>query len=172
MRNTRLPNSVFLALVCVAAIQAVYYDHRLPPVLGSHFVKDGSVNAWQTHAQFFTLELIVIALSAFVAFAVPRTFSLLPPHLINLPNKDYWLAPERRDQTFAYLQSQMAWFGCALLAFLLFTMELVFRANLQTPPRLNSTALSVALIIFLTVAAFLVIHMIRSFYRKPPLRSA
>jgi len=47
-----------------------------------------------------------------------------------------------------YLQMRMAWFGCALLAFLLFVMELVFRANLHDPPRLNSGALILALAAF------------------------
>ena len=161
------PNSVFLALVCFAAIQGVYYDRHLPPLLGSHFLQDGSANAWATHAQFFTVELIVIAVAALVAFVLPRITSPLPVQLINLPHEDYWLAPERREQTLAYLQSQMAWFGCALLAFLLFAMEQVFRANLRTPPQLNSATLVSALLAFLVVAAVLFVRMIRHFFRRP-----
>jgi len=166
MRTTR-PNSIFLALLCFAALQAVYYHRRLPPLLGSHFRQDGSANAWATHPQFFAVELIVIVLAAFVAFGIPRIASLVPPQLMNLPNKEYWLSPERREQTLAYLQSQMAWFGCALLAFLLFVMELVFRANLRTPPQLNSAALVSALLAFLLFAAFLIIRLTQHFLRKP-----
>jgi uncharacterized membrane protein len=166
MRTTR-PSSVFLALVSFAAVQGIYYHRHLPPLLGSHFLRDGGANAWASHAQFFTVELVVIGVAALVAFGIPRIISLFPPQLINLPHKDYWLAPERREQTLAYLQSQMAWFGCVFLAFLLFAMELVFRANLRTPPQLNSAALVCALLAFVLCAAFLLIRMIQHIFRKP-----
>lgn len=39
----------------------------------------------------------------------------LPPALINLPNKDYWLAPERREATLRLLGDHMRWLGLMLL---------------------------------------------------------
>jgi len=148
MGNTRLPNSIFVVLVVVAAVQSNYYAQRLPEIVGSHFGKSGFASAWQTKAAFLFVELIVIILATFVSFGVPRLIAAVPTSAINLPNKDFWLSPERREDTISFLRTQMAWFGCTLLAFLLFVMELVFRANLQTTPRLNMAAFIPALLVF------------------------
>ena len=153
MGNTRLPNSIFVVLVVVAAVQLNYYAQRLPDIVGSHFGTSGFASAWQTKMAFFTVELTVIVVATIVAFGVPRLIAAMPASAINLPNKEFWLSPERREETFLFLRAQMAWFGCALLAFLLFVMELVFRANLQTPPRLNTAAFIPALIAFVAVSA-------------------
>ena len=112
------------------------------------------------------MEILFIVLAAVVGFAIPRMIAAMPIFLINLPNKGFWLAPERREETFGYLQMHMAWFGCALLAFLLFVMELVFRANLQRPPRLNSATFILALVAFLLYAAISTFRLIFRFARK------
>jgi uncharacterized membrane protein len=166
MGNTRLPNSIFVLLLVVAAVQLNYYAQRLPDIMGSHFGTSGLASAWQTKVAFFSVELTVIVVATIVSFGVPRLIAAMPASVINLPNKEFWLSPERRAETFLFLRSQMAWFGCALLAFLLFVMELVFRANLQTPPRLNNAAFIPALIAFIAFSAVwtlrLVFHFIRT----------
>ncbi len=165
MSNTRLPNSIFYVLVLVAAVQSGYYAPRIPEILGSHFGKSGFVNAWQTKVIFFAVELTIIVLATFISFGVPRLIAAMPASTINLPNKDFWLGPERREDTIAFLGSQMAWFGCALLAFLLIVMELVFRANLQRPPRLNTGAFVPAILGFLAFSTAWTLRLVFHFYR-------
>jgi hypothetical protein len=89
----------------------------------------------------------------------------MPVSIINLPNKAFWLSPERREETFAFLYTQLAWLGCALLAFLLFVMELVFRANLHAPPQLNTAAFVPALLAFLCFTAAWIIRLVFHFSR-------
>lgn len=165
MSNTRLPGSVFLALALVGAVRYVYYAPRLPEVLGSHFAGNGAVNGWQSKVVFFSTELAVVVLAAVVGFGIPRIIGAMPVSLINLPNKEFWLTPERRAETLGYLQMHMAWFGCALLAFLLFVMELVFRANLQSPPRLNSGAFVLGLVAFLLFVTVSTVRLVARFAR-------
>ena len=164
--NIRLPSSVFFALGLLGAAQYAYYARRLPEVLGSHFAGNGAVNGWQTKAAFFGMELGIVVLAAVVGFAIPRIIGAMPVSLINLPNKEFWLGPERRGESLLYIRAGSAWFGCALLAFLLFVMELVFRANLQTPPRLNSAALVPALVAFLVFSGGSTVRLVVRFVRK------
>ena len=163
MPNIRLPSSIFFTLGLLAAVQYAYYAPSMPEIMGSHFSGNGAANSWQTKSAFFAMEIFFVVLAAVVGFAVPRVIAAMPVSLINLPNKGFWLAPERREETFGYLQTHMAWFGCALLAFLLFVMELVFRANLQRPPRLNSTAFIAALVGFLLYAMISTLRLIVRF---------
>jgi uncharacterized membrane protein len=166
MPSLRLPSSIFFTLGLLAAVQYAYYAPRMPEIMGSHFSGNGTANSWQTKSAFFAMEILFIVLAAVVGFAIPRMIAAMPIFLINLPNKGFWLAPERREETFGFLQMHMAWFGCALLAFLLFMMELVFRANLQRPPRLNSAAFILALVAFLLYGAISTFRLIFRFARK------
>jgi uncharacterized membrane protein len=163
MSNTRLPNSIFFAIAMLGAVQYLYYAPRLPEILASHFGVTGAVNGWQTKAAFFSIELMIILVATLVAFAVPRLIEAMPVSLINLPHKEFWLSPERREASYAYIRLWNAWFGCALLAFLLFVMELAFRANLQTPPHFNNAAFVPALLAFVTVDTALLIRLILHF---------
>ena len=163
MPNTRLPNSVFFMLVVLGGAQFFYYAPRLPEIIGSHFSGAGVVNGWQTKTAFFAMELAIIVLAAVVSFGVPRIIAAMPVALINLPHKEFWLAPERRDGTLAYIRRWSAWFGCALLAFLLFVMELAFRANLHTPPQFNNAAFVPALLAFVALDTIGIIRLVLHF---------
>lgn len=165
MSNTRLPSSIFVALALFGAVRYIYYAPRLPEVLGSHFAGNGAVNAWQSKAAFFSTELAVVVLAAVVGFGIPRILGAMPVSLINLPNKEFWLSPERRAESLGYLQMHMAWFGCALLAFLLFVMDLVYQANLQSPPRLNSAAFVPGLVVFLLFVTVSTVRLVARFAR-------
>jgi len=167
MLNTRLPNSIFFALVALGAVQLSYYAPRIPEILGSHFSGGGFVNGWQTKAAFFGTELAMIILATVVSFGIPRIIAAAPVALINLPHKEYWLAPEQREGTLVYIRVWSAWFGCGLLTFLLFAMELVFRANLHTPPQFNNAAFIPALLVFVAFDTMLVLRLILYFSRTP-----
>ena len=167
MPNTRLPKSMFFALVALGAVQLSFYAPRIPEILGSDFSPGGFVNGWQTKTAFFSTELAIIALATVVSFGVPRIIEAVPASVINLPHKEYWLAAERREDTLAYIRAWSAWFGCGLLAFLLFAMELVFRANLHTPPQFNNAAFILALLAFVAFDTTLVIRVILHFSRTP-----
>ena len=167
MPNSRLPNSIFFTLVALGAAQLCFYAPRIPEILGSHFSRGGFVNGWQTRTAFFGTELGMIVLATAVSFGVPRIIAAAPVALLNLPHKEYWMAPERREDTLAYIRVWSAWFGCGLLAFSLFALELVLRANLHTPPRFSNAAFVPALLAFVAFATMLVLRLILHFSRTP-----
>jgi hypothetical protein len=109
------------------------------------------------------MELAIIVLAAVVSFSIPRVIAAMPVSMINLPHKDFWLSPDRREDTLAYIRVWTAWLGCALLAFLLFVMELVFRANLHGPPQLNMAAFVPALLAFVAFDTVAIIKLILHF---------
>ncbi|HXG65862.1 MAG TPA: hypothetical protein VNO70_12215, partial [Blastocatellia bacterium] len=68
----------------------------------------------------------------------PSLLRRMPESLLNLPNKDYWLAAERREQTFSFLGEQMRWFGAATLMLTLLIIQLVINANLAPTQYLSA----------------------------------
>jgi uncharacterized membrane protein len=167
MPSMSLPGSVFAALIVYGALQGHYYASRMPDILATHFGGLGFPNGWQTRSAFLVTELFVVALATVIGFGVPALMGAIPVSLMNVPNKQYWFATERRESTLAYFRMSFAWFGCGLLAFLLFVNELVFRANLQSPRQLNTAAFVTALFVFLGFTAVWTLGLIRRFARTP-----
>lgn len=163
--SARLPVSVFVLLAVYGALQAKFYADKLPPIVATHFGGGGVPNGWQTHSALFLTELFVVALATVIGFGVPALLGALPVSLMNLPNKEYWFAPERRENTLAYFRLSFAWFACGLLAFLLFVNELVFRANLTMPRQLNTKAFVAAMFVFLAFTAVWTVRLIMRFSR-------
>jgi uncharacterized membrane protein len=165
--SMRLPGSIFTALIVYGVMQGHYYASRMPDILATHFGGRGQPNGWQTHSAFLVTEVFVVALATLIGFGVPALMRAIPVSLMNVPNKEYWFAPERRENTLAYFRMTFAWFGCGLLAFLLFVNELVFRANLVTPRRLNTTAFVAVLFTFLAFTAIWIVRLIGRFSGNP-----
>jgi uncharacterized membrane protein len=164
--SLRLPGSVFVALIVYGVLQGNYYASRLPDILATHFGGRGQPNGWQTHSAFWATETFVVSIATLIGFGVPAMLKSIPVSLINVPNKEHWFAPERRESTLAYFRATFAWFGCGLLAFLLFVNELVFRANLKTPHQLNTTAFVAALFVFMAFTALWTIRLILRFSKS------
>jgi drug/metabolite transporter (DMT)-like permease len=109
----------------------------------------------------------VSVLAAVVGFGIPRIITSLPPELINLPNKRYWLAPERRAETMDFLNGYFAWFGCALFAVILLTINFAIQANLHPDRRPDATSMWFVLSGFLLFAILGTVRMLKRFGPPP-----
>ena len=141
---------------------------QLPDTMASHFNARGVANGWAPKSAFFGVMAFCVCLSAFVGFIVPRTISSRPPEKLNLPNKDYWLAPEHRDETWRFIRAQMVWFACALLFVFLFGTSQGINANLPTVGYFNSQAMFAVMAVFGLFCAVWLALFLRHFYNVPP----
>lgn len=157
---------ILLALVAVAVLQAILYYPQLPDRVASHFDGSGRPNGWSSKAGFFILDLVMIALMTAIFFFLPRLLDRFPDGTVSLPNRDYWLAPERREKTFEFVQNQMLWMGIATLAFLICTFQLVIEANLDSPPALTSSFI-LLFVAYMGVVAVWTVRFIVRFTRVP-----
>jgi uncharacterized membrane protein len=128
--DPRLPKMLLVLLIVTALIYFSYLYPQLPERMPSHFNSSGAPNAWMPKSSFFTFFPGVIFLVCLISLGVPKLISRLPPDQINLPNKGYWLAPDRRADTFQFFEASFAWFGCAMLAFFVFGIYLAAQASL------------------------------------------
>lgn len=121
---------IFQLLLFIATLQSIYYYPRLLEIVASHFDGAGTPNGWSSKMTFFVIYWGVIALTLFIFLGLPKVLSRLPDSLINLPNKDYWLALERREETISFITYQMEWFGIATLIVIISAIQLAIQANL------------------------------------------
>jgi hypothetical protein len=93
-------------------------------------------------------------------FASPQLMRLLPPELINLPHRDYWLAnDERRDLAIDRVSGLLGWMGVITTVLLAVALELALRANVHQAPFDNGLFLVFLALYFILVMAGLAVLM-------------
>ena len=149
---------IFALFVACAALFVWRTSNGLPAVVASHFGASGMANGFMPH-DFYVRFMIafVIGLPALMVFVTGHVLGSSKAR-INLPNRDYWLAPERYAETIAFLRAGLKWFGVLLVTFLCYVHWLVVVANSVQPAQLSEpqffgglAAFFVALLIWLKV---------------------
>jgi uncharacterized membrane protein len=153
---------ILLLLWGAVALQCLYYFPLLPEAVASHFDGAGRPNGWSSKQGFIALHLSIAGLMTFVFFVLPRLLRRIRPSLINLPNREYWLIPERKEQALAMLDEEMGWFGIAILMMIISTTQLAINANLAGGDNLRSETMWMLLGGFF---AFTVVWLIRLYRR-------
>lgn len=167
MNDSRLPTVIYLLVLLFGIWHFAQIYPQLPERMASHFAADGTPNGWSPKQAFFILMAAVIAVTAIPAFLVPLKLRSLPHHKINLPNKDYWLAPEREEQTYGIFRTYMAWFGCALLFVLLYGTGQAADANLPSVGHFDSNAMIYVMVGFALFVGVWLILFLRHFQNIP-----
>ncbi len=148
MSDTRVPRTLFFAILAAGILQCLHDFPFLPDRLASHFSAAGHANGWMTKQQFLMTYAVVILPAVALEFLMPRRIAGTPGNRLRLPNREFWLAPERRAETFAYFQKFFAWYGCAFLLLEVIAMGLAMRANFQSPPQLPTGPIVFAIVAF------------------------
>jgi len=119
---------ILAALLVLAAIQAVYYLAVLPDqvLLKPGHPSSGTTSKWSQ----LVLFLAVGALPVLLFFWLPRLI-LRRPDGIKIPNRDYWLAPERQQQTAHGLATGTRILALWLLACIMLLFDGAFEAQLH-----------------------------------------
>lgn len=92
----------------------VYPD--LPERIPMHFGPSGAADRWAGPREFLLFNALFPALMLGLLLGAGLLAARLPPRLVNLPNRDYWLAPERLAETRAKLLVHLAAIATLTLA--------------------------------------------------------
>ncbi len=132
MKTTYVPPIVF-SLSCLAFLAYLAFSAaQLPDRVATHFDLAGQPNGWMTRTQ-------CVALMAAMGLGLPLlivglffAMRFFPNSVINFPgDRDYWLAPERRAATVAYVFRQSFWFASMMIGFVAGLHYLTLQANRQ-----------------------------------------
>ncbi len=98
MSGSRLPRTIFFAIIAIAIAQSIYNFPQLPDRLASHFNAYGVPNGWMPKQAFFIVYGVMILVAAIPEFFVPFSIAHTSNARVNLPNKDYLArsSPARR----------------------------------------------------------------------------
>jgi uncharacterized membrane protein len=156
----RLSRMILFFLIGVFVAQCVYYYPNLPEKMASHFNFAGEPDGWMSKQSYFLFLGGILGLIVLEFTFLPWLIGKMPKRLINMPNKEFWFAEERRAETLDIIRHFFEWFSAALLALFIGIDQLVIRANL-TGENLSSNS-------WLILGAFIVfvIVWLIKFYRR------
>lgn len=107
-------------------------------IVATHFNLAGNPNGWMTQSQSSLIWLTTgVGLPLFLA-TTGYLVRFLPVDLLNLPNREYWLAEGRRQESFNYFFRQFLWMACFAAIFILTQILLQIQANQRTPAHLST----------------------------------
>jgi hypothetical protein len=111
---------------------------------------------------------MIVALIVVAFLFIPGMLSRRRRLKWRLPNRDYWLAPDRLPKTIEYLQRQFLWYGIVTLLLLMAVFQLVVEANSAEPAKLNVRTLGWLLASYIAFIIVWAWSLWRKFARPPP----
>lgn len=141
----KLPAVAFFGAALLCAFQAFHYRTLLPERIASHFGPSGAPDGWMESSFFIKINLAVIAFLVLSLYSASNRMRTVDPAAMRLPNKDYWLAPERRAETIEFLSGYFLWFGAATMVLMLDIFRQVFQYNLFLTRELDHPRVSLGL---------------------------
>lgn len=156
---------IFFGLVALAILQTIYYYPQMPDVVASHWDGLGQANAWSGRTGFFALYLGIVLMLVGVFIYMPGWSVGRSRMGMRIPHPEYWLAPERIEQTRQFFRRQMAIMGVVHLLLAIYVMQLAIEANLETEARLDSGVFWALGLYFSILTAWLIYFFLH--FRRP-----
>jgi len=166
MSTSTLLRTGLIAAPFVAAVHVGWYYGALPERVASHFGPGGAADGWMSRPAFAASYVGLVIGMGLLFGGVGWWLRRLPTSMINLPHREVWLAPGRREETLAALGGQMAEIGLATIGFLIVVFHLCLRANVDGTFRLGR-GIFVALGVFLAVLVVWIVLLVNRYARPP-----
>ncbi len=164
-RPHRVTWSVFILLLLFAILFVTSTASELPLIVASHFNAAGQANAFMSRSGYTRFVLcLAIGLPVLVVAVLTAVYSRAAD--LKLPNRDYWLAPQRIDRTRSFLVAHGVWFGSLLVILGCMVHWLELAANRGQPPHLPGQMFAAVMLAFLlATAAWIAVLMVA--FRRP-----
>jgi uncharacterized membrane protein len=120
----------FLILFAGCIYHGLHYYPILPENVPSNFSASGVPHGWMEKTDFLVLYFAVVSLVPLFFPGLALVLPKIPHSLISLPNRDYWLSPERGKETFDFIITSMTWLGSATLLFVMRVFHACYEAAL------------------------------------------
>ena len=151
--NRRADTIALSSLLFLLAAFVGLTASALPEVVASHFGATGAANGFMPRGIYMTVMLLLIVGVPLLLAFIPTSIAGPSGTKLNIPHREYWLAPERREATLAYIGGMARWFAGQVAVFLAYVHWLVVRAHRLQPPELSTAGITAGLVIFFLLSS-------------------
>lgn len=130
--------AALLLTLCAGLVQLALLVPHLPERVASHFDLRGEVDGWLDRRSFVITFALLEVFLAGIFVAVGEMVRRLPARFVNMPHREYWLAPEREAATRLALERDLAVLGAATLIVVLLAVQACYRVSTGAAERLSA----------------------------------
>lgn len=167
-KNLKTLYLLLLLLELIVFVQIAVNYPKLPPTIAHHFNFHGQADAFGSKTTFVIVDAVVSTGLLLLFVILSRLPYRLSDTWINIPRRDYWLAPERRDETRARLSAYILYLGAYTLASERILFQADYQINRQQPPG-QLHFFWTGFVIFLAGLVFITWMLLKAF-REPTVR--
>ena len=153
--------NILIVLTMIYLAQIAYFYPQLPAQVASHFNFWGEADAWMPKENFLIFHAILLVFILGTTSLIPSLFNKLPDSFINIPNKSYWFAPERRAESLSKIAGTTDSLLVALLLLFLGINYFAFQANVSGGNLSNGVWLILG--VFLSYTVYWTIGLCKTF---------
>jgi hypothetical protein len=139
------------AVLLGALAHLAMYAPQLPQQMASRFDTAGNAMGYMSRDAFVWTIAITYGVMGGGFLVLAQMMPAFPNALINMPNKEHWLAPERRADSLARLGRALTRFGAVNVALIAFLVHQTFAVNLGQAPSLGGFLPALAAYLIYTV---------------------
>ena len=165
MLSAKYPAIIFLIIVIVALALPIIYYPQLPETVASHFNYKGEADGSMTKNSFIITEMATTLFLAFLLGSIAIFIPRMPKSFISMPNRDFWLNDENKEETIKLIQRFLFWFGSITLGFITLTFQETLRVNLEGSNKLDSN-FWIYFILFMVLSSLYTIRFFLHFRKK------
>lgn len=167
LRSRKTALALLFLITAFGLFLQYWYWSQLPVRVATHFGPTGRPDSWMDKTSAALLMAVFQVGMPLFLVGVTAATRYLPPQLINIPNRQYWLVEPRREETIRYLNRMIAWIAVLYAIFFIAINQVTYMANL-TGGNLNQVWFVAILVSFLSAILILVLAILKRF-RKPRL---
>lgn len=134
MNHWKLPAAILsLAIVTGLGLQLWYWP-LLPDPMATRFNEQGQPTGWMAKLPATLISAALLTILPLFLIGSSLVIRWLPISMINLPNREYWLAEERREETIQWITTWMLWLTVSVTLLMVAINHLTFIANRDNTP--------------------------------------
>ncbi|MBX3420962.1 MAG: DUF1648 domain-containing protein [Pirellulaceae bacterium] len=134
MNHWKLPAALTSITMVIGLGLQLWYWPQLPEQVATHFDAQGNPNDWMGKLPATLLAAGLVTLLPLFFIGIGQVIGWLPVCIINLPQRQYWLATERRADTLQWMTGWMMWLTVSITVFMVAINHLTFLANRDAQP--------------------------------------
>ncbi len=152
MTNLKI-SSISVVLFLLAHLGLISYFYPiLPESVPMHFGSNGKAMSFSSKESMVFSHIAIIAALLIIFGIVVALLKSGKTVYFNLPNRDYWFAPERRAQSSNEALALLLWILCSVLGLFLFVFYSTAQAAITGANKLDA-------LFFIGFAAFILVDM-------------
>lgn len=157
---------ILTLLFVVAIAQAAFYFGRLPDRVATHFDIQGNADGWSGRRAATLMMLGFQCGMPLFILAMGKLASRMPESMLNIPDKEYWMHPDRKAYALQVTADYLTWIAVLVALFIAVLNHLTFLANRDSAP-LRLGWFAAAMMLFLLTVLVLTIRMVLHFKIRP-----